>query len=88
MTEWYHLGPSYNGPEQGVTYSEKITQIASATLGIAEWNYTTSTPVPVFSYVTNDGDPTDFSAQPNQLQQFTLNGFMLSADAYEFVTGS
>lgn len=87
MTEWYHVSPSYSGPEQGVIYSEKTTPIASATLGVAEWNYTTSAPVLVFSYVTNDGNPTDFSAQPNQLQQFTLNGFVLSADAYEFVTG-
>ncbi len=87
MTEWYHVSPSNNVPEQRVTFSETTMPIASAMLGVSESNYTTSTPTVVFSDAANNGNPTDFAAQPNQLQQFTLNGFTLSADAYEFVTG-
>jgi hypothetical protein len=88
MTEWYHVNPNTNGPERGVTYSETVTPITSATLAIGEWNFTTSNPVPVFSSVANGGNPTDFSSQPNQLQQFTFNGLVVSADAFEFVTGT
>jgi hypothetical protein len=73
MTEWYHASPNYTGPEQEVTYSG-TTPITSATLGVTEWNLTTSVPVPVFSTVANDGIPIDFGIQPNQLQRFTLNG--------------
>ncbi len=87
MTEWYHVNSSYSGPEGRVTYSENTMPIASATLGVGEWNFTTTVPSSVFSDVANNGNPIDFSAQPNQLQQFALNGFTLSADANEFVTG-
>ncbi|HYB07168.1 MAG TPA: hypothetical protein VEB87_03315 [Nitrososphaerales archaeon] len=74
MTEWYHASPNYTGPEQEVTYSG-ATPITSATLGVTEWNFTTSVPVPVFSSVANGGIPIDFGKQPNQLQQFTLDGY-------------
>ena len=74
MTEWYHVSPNYTGPEQEVTYSGTTT-ITSATLGVTEWNFTTSAPVPVFSSAANDGIPIDFGKQPNQLQQFTLDGY-------------
>ena len=87
MTEWYHVSPTAEGPAQGVVYSETTTPITSATVGVGEWNFTSSGPVSVFSSVANNGNPVDLGAQPNQLQQFTLNGFVLSADAYEFVTG-
>ncbi len=70
-----------------MVYSETTTPIASATLGVGEWNFTTTVPTSVFSDIANNGNPIDFGAQPNQLQQFALNGFMLLADAYEFVTG-
>ena len=87
MTEWYHVSPDANGPERGVVYSETATSITSATVGVGEWNFTTSEPASVFSGIANNGNPIDLVSQPNQLQQFTLNGFVLSADAYEFVTG-
>jgi len=87
MTEWYHVSASYSGPEQEVTYSGSTMSIASATLAVGEWNFTATTPSSVFSDLANNGNPIDFGAQPNQLQQFVLNGFTLSADAYEFVTG-
>jgi len=87
MTEWYHVTPNYSGPGQNVTYSESTIAVASATLGVGEWNFTTSTAGAVFSDVANNGSPIDFTAQPSQLQQFVLGGFTLSADAYEFVTG-
>jgi len=87
MTEWYHVNASDNGAEQMVIYSENTTTIASAILGVGEWNFTTSVPSSVFSATANNGIPTDFSAQPNQLQQFTFNGFTISADAYMFTTG-
>ena len=87
MTEWYHVSPNAEGPGLGVVYSESATPIASAIVGVGEWNFTTSEPVSVFSSAANNGNPVDLGAQPNQLQQFTLNGFALSADAYEFVTG-
>ena len=88
MTEWYHVNASVNSVEQMVTYSENTTAIGSAVLGVGEWNFTTSAPSPVFSAAVNNGNPTDFSTQPNQLQQFTLNGYTISADAYRFTTGS
>jgi hypothetical protein len=88
MTEWYHMDPNINGPSRSVIYSETTTPITSATLAVGEWDFTTSVPVAVFSDVANNGNPTDFSAQPNQFQQLTLNGYTLSADAYEFVTGT
>ena len=88
MTEWYHVGANDNGTGQEVTYSENTTEIVSATLGVGEWNFTTTAPGSVFSVVANNGNPTNFGAQPNQLQQFALNGYTLSADAYEFVTVS
>ena len=75
MTEWYHTSPNYAGPEQKVTYSRTTTPITSATLGVTEWNFTTNAPAPVFSSVANDGIPIDFSKQPNQLQQFRLDGY-------------
>ena len=87
MTEWYHVSPNATGPGEGVVYSETSTPIASATVGVGEWNFTTSAPVSVFSSAANNGNPIDLSAQSNQLQQFDLNGFALSVDAYEFVTG-
>jgi len=87
MTEWYHVNPNANGPGEAVVYSESFTPIASATVGVGEWNFTSSQPASVFSNIANDGNPIDLSAQPNQLQQFALNGFILSADSYEFVTG-
>jgi hypothetical protein len=87
MTEWYHVNPSVNGVEQKVTYSENTTAIASATLGVDEWNFSTPVSTPVFSAAANNGNPIDLSAQPNQLQQFTLNGYTMSADAYEFSSG-
>ena len=87
MTEWYHVSPNSSGPGQGVVYSETVNPVTSATVGVGEWNFTASGPVSVFSSVANDGNPIDLVAQPNQLQQFTLNGFVLSADAFEFVTG-
>jgi len=74
MTEWYHTSPNYTGPEQKATYSG-TTPITSATLGVEELNLTTSVSVPVFSSVANDGSPIDFGKQPNQLQQFTLDGY-------------
>jgi hypothetical protein len=73
MTEWYHASPNFTGPEQKVTYFG-TTPITSAALDVTEWNLTTSVPVPVFSSAANDGNPIDFSIQPNQLQQFTLDG--------------
>jgi hypothetical protein len=88
MTEWYHVSASGNGPGHEVTYSENTTAIASATLGVGEWNFTASEPSSVFSVVADSGNQVAFGAQPNQLQQFTLNGYTLSADAYEFVTSS
>jgi len=88
MTEWYHVSPSGEGPGLSVTYSETATPITSATLGIGEWNFTTSNPTSVFSGVANGGNPVDFSGQPNQLQQFSYNGLVISADASEFVTGT
>ena len=88
MTEWYHVGPDAGGPGQRVVYSETVTPIASAVLGVGEWNFTASQPVSVFTSTANNGNPIGLAAQPNQLQQFTLNGFVLSADAYDFVTGT
>ena len=88
MTEWYHVGANDNGAGQEVTYSENTTAIVSATLGVGEWNFTSTAPGSVFSVVANNGNPTNFSSQPNQLQQFSLNGYTLSADAYDFVTVS
>lgn len=88
MTEWYHVSPSDNQPELNATYSEDIAPIPSATLGVDEWNFTAVTPTSVFSSIANNGNPIGFSAQPNELQQFRLNGLDLSADAYEFVTGT
>ena len=88
MTEWYHVMPSGEGPGMGVTFSETVAPIASATLGIGEWNFTTSNPTSVFSGVANGGNPVDFSGQPNQLQQFSYNGLVISADAFDFVTGT
>ncbi len=88
MTEWYHVSSNYDGPEQSVSYSENDSAIASATLGVGEWNFTGISPSSVFSRVANNGNPIDLGAQPTQLQQFTLDGFTLSADSYEFVTGS
>jgi hypothetical protein len=87
MTEWYHVSPSYAGPERSVAFSESTVSIASATLAVGEWNLTAATPSSVYSDLAANGNPIDFGAQPNQLQQFVLNGFTLSADAYEFVTG-
>ena len=87
MTEWYHVSPNASGPGRGAVYSETTTPVTSATVGVGEWNFTTSQPVSVFSSIANNGDPVDLLAQPNQLQQFDLNGFLLSVDAYEFVTG-
>ena len=86
MTEWYHAGATDTGPELKVSYSENTTAITSATLGVGEWNFTGTAPSSVFSVVANNGNPIDLAAQPNQLQQFVLGGFTLSADAYEFVT--
>ena len=88
MTEWYHLNPSGEGTGMGVTYSETLTPITSATLGIGEWNFTTPVQTSVFSGVANGGNPVDFTGAPNQLQQFTYNGLVISADAFEFVTGN
>jgi hypothetical protein len=88
MTEWYHVNSSYSEPDVRVTYSQNTMPIVSATLGVGEWNFTAASPSSVFSDLANNGNPIDFSAKPNQLQQFTLNAFTLSADAYEFVTGS
>ncbi len=87
MTEWYHVSANYTGPERSVNYSENTMSIASATLGVGEWNFTAATPSSVYSDLANNGNAIDLGAQPNQLQQFALNGFTLSADAYEFVTG-
>jgi hypothetical protein len=87
MTEWYHVSANYSGPERNVTYSQNTMTIESATLGVGEWNFTASVPASVFSVVAASGNPIDFGAQPNQLEQFVLNGFTLSADGHEFVTG-
>jgi hypothetical protein len=86
MTEWYHASAHYSGPAQKVTYSESAAPILSATLGVGEWNFSSNAPASVFSDVANNGNPIDFGAQPNQLQQFTLGGYTISADAYEFIT--
>ena len=87
MTEWYHVSVSGNGPGQDVTYLENATAIASASIAVGEWNFTTTgTPSSVFSVVADNGNAIDLGAHPTQLQQFTLNGYVLSADAYEFVT--
>jgi len=88
MTEWYHVSPGGEGPGTAVTYSEVVAPVTSAVLGIGEWNFTASNPTSVFSGVANGGSPLDFSGQPNQLQQFTYSGLAISADAYEFVTGT
>lgn len=88
MTEWYHVDASPTVDEEAVTYSENTTQIASATLGVGEWDFSTAVPTSVFSNVANNGNPIDLASQPSQLQQFTLNGYTLSADAYTFVTSS
>ena len=88
MTEWYHVSSGDNGPQQEVTYSVENMSIGSATLGVGEWNFTTPSPTSVFADIANDGNPVYFGSQPNQLQDFTLDGFQLSADGYEFVTGS
>ena len=87
MTEWYHVDLSANGPEHEVVYSENISPVTSATIGIGEWDFATLSPVSVFSSVANGGNPIDFSTLPNQLQQFSYNGLVISADAFEFVTG-
>ncbi len=87
MTEWYHVSASASGFEHKVVYSEDAVPITSATLGVGEWNFTTSNPGSVFSTLANNGNPIDFSSQPSQLQQFVLNGYTLSADAFEFATG-
>ncbi|MDA4124063.1 MAG: hypothetical protein OK438_01240 [Thaumarchaeota archaeon] len=87
MTEWYHVNASENGVEQKVTYSENTTAIASATLGVGEWNFTVPAPSSVFTAAANNGNPIDLGAKPYQLQQFTLNGYTVTADAYEFSTG-
>jgi len=87
MTEWYHVSPNASGPKQGVVYSETTAPVTSATVGVGEWNFTASGPVSVFSSVANNGNPVDFVVQPNQLRQFNLNGFVISVDANEFVTG-
>jgi len=87
MTEWYHVSPNATGPAQGVVYSETTNPVASATVGVGEWNFTASGPVPVFSNVANGGNPVDLGTQPYLVQQFTLTGFVLSVNAYEFVTG-
>ena len=87
MTEWYHVSPNAYGPAQGVVYSETTAPVTSATVGVGEWNFTASGPVSVFSTVANSGNPIDLLAQPNQLQRVSLNGLVLSVDAYEFVTG-
>ena len=88
MTEWYHVSASGQGQGMGVTYSEAVEPIASAVLGIGEWNFTASNPTSVFSGVANGGSPLDFSGQPTRLQQFSYNGLVISADAYEFLTGT
>ena len=88
MTEWYHVTSRGNAQGQKVTYSEGGAEITSATLGVGEWNFTTSSPGSVFSAVANNGNPVDFGARPNTLQQFTLNGYSMAADSHEFTTGS
>ena len=84
MTEWYHVNPDATGLGQSVTYTENTTAIASASLAVGEWNFSTSTPSSVFSNVADGGNPIQLTTQ---LQQFSLSGYTLSADAYEFITG-
>ena len=87
MTEWYHVRPTGEGPGIEAKYTKTGTPISSATLAIGEWNFTGANPTSVFSGVANNGYPVDFSGAPNQLQQFSYNGLVASADAFEFVTG-
>lgn len=88
MIEWYHVNANFNGGlQQEVTFSESSTPIVSGTLGVGEWNFTTTSPTSVFSDVVNNGNPINFGTSPDQLQQFVINGYTLSADAYEFVIG-
>ena len=84
MTEWYHVNPSNNAPQQRVVYSETLGNIASAVLWVAEWNFTSAIAGSVFSTVANGGSPV---ALTTTLQSFTLNGYGVSADARQFVTG-
>ena len=88
MTEWYHVNPTGEGPGIATTYSETVGSIASATLAVGEWNFTASNPTSLFSGVANGGMPVDFAGQPNALHQFSYKGLTISADAYEFVTGT
>lgn len=84
MTEWYHVNASGNVPQRAVVYSETLGNITAASLGVAEWNFTGATPGSVFSAVANGGSPVVLTGT---LQNFTLNGYSVAADAHRFVTG-
>jgi hypothetical protein len=88
MIEWYHVEANFDGDlQQKVIFSESATPIVSGTLGVGEWNFSTTNPTSVFSDTVNNGNPINFGASPDQLQQFVINGYTLSADRYEFVIG-
>lgn len=84
MTEWYHVSPNYGGAQEQVTYTG-TTAISSATFAVGEWNFTGGSQNSVFSDVANNGLPVILTNQP---QQFTLNGYTVSATENEFVTGA
>jgi hypothetical protein len=84
MTEWYHVDPGGNTPQQAVVYSETLGNITAASLGVAEWNFTGASRGTVFSAVANGGSPVLLTGT---LQSFALNGYAIAADAHHFVTG-
>lgn len=85
MTEWYHVSANYPAAQDQVTYSENSTAVGSATFGVGEWNVTGGGQTSVFEDTANDGLPVTLGSQ---LQQFTLGGYTVSADSFEFVTGA
>ncbi|MDA4135593.1 MAG: zinc ribbon domain-containing protein [Thaumarchaeota archaeon] len=81
MTEWYHVAPYY-GNERGVLYSDKTAEIASAVMWMDEFN--TQTRGALF-----DGNSGVVSyPNPDQLQEFSLNGTTEYSNAYEYISGA
>ncbi len=61
------------GASDSTSYSDRQARaVTSATVGVGEWDFTGATPSSVFYSTANSGNPVDFSASPNQLQQFKL----------------
>ncbi len=80
MTEWYHVNPYY-ATDREVTYHNPKQALSSAIVWADEFNSNT-----MASLWGSKGSLT--FTNPDQLLSFSINGAVIHANAYSFITGA